>query len=108
VGENMFNELLDAKYIIHHEFEPEKYTVNGRIYKEVNKRSIAQIRRVTPEFKESGSRYYGTASGPWEPPNSYPNPKAVTTLLWRKMTLPSFIYSILPLSPTCCTPDGRR
>jgi hypothetical protein len=33
---------------------PEKQTVNGKFYKEVIKRLIAQVHRVRPEFQDSG------------------------------------------------------
>lgn len=44
-----------AKGIIHHEFVPEKQTVNGKFYKEVIKRLIARVHRIRLEFQESGS-----------------------------------------------------
>jgi hypothetical protein len=46
-----------AKVIIHHEFVPEKQTVNGNFYKKAIKRLIARVHRVRPEFPESGSWY---------------------------------------------------
>jgi transposase len=53
----MLTAFLDAKGNIHHEFIPEKQTVNGKFYKEKIKRLIAQVHRVRPEFQESGSWY---------------------------------------------------
>jgi hypothetical protein len=46
-----------AKGIIPHVFVMEKQTVDGKFYKEVIKRLIAQVHRVRPEFQESGSWY---------------------------------------------------
>jgi hypothetical protein len=46
-----------AKGIIHHEFVPQKQTVNGKFYKEVIKGLIARVHRVKPEFQESGPQY---------------------------------------------------
>jgi hypothetical protein len=46
-----------AKGIIHHKFVPEKQTVNGKLYEEAIMRLIARVRRVEPEFQESGSWY---------------------------------------------------
>jgi hypothetical protein len=37
----MLTAFLDAKSIIHHEFVPERQTINGKLYKEVIKRLIA-------------------------------------------------------------------
>jgi hypothetical protein len=63
-------------------------------------------------FLRQGSLYFfwfTPATDPsWRTSNSYSIPNAITTLLWRKMPLPMFTYSILPVSPTCCTPDGGR
>jgi hypothetical protein len=53
----MLTAFFYAKGIIHHEFVPEKQTVNGKFDKEVIKRSIDQVHCVRPEFKESGSWY---------------------------------------------------
>jgi hypothetical protein len=52
----MLTAFFNAEDIIHHEFVPEKQTVNGKFYKEAIKRLIAQV-RVRPEFQESGSWY---------------------------------------------------
>jgi hypothetical protein len=53
----MLTALFDAKGIIHHEFVPEKQTVNGKCYKEVIKGLLARALRVRREFLESGSWY---------------------------------------------------
>jgi hypothetical protein len=53
----MLAAFVDAKSIIHHEFEPEKQTVNSKFYKEVIKRLITRLHRLRPEFRESGSWY---------------------------------------------------
>jgi hypothetical protein len=44
-----------AKRIIHHEFVPEKQTVDAKFYTEVMKRLIARVHRIRPEFQENGS-----------------------------------------------------
>jgi transposase len=49
--------FFDAKGITHHEFVPEKQTVNGKFYKDVIKKLIARVHHVRPEFQESGSWY---------------------------------------------------
>jgi hypothetical protein len=43
-----------AKGSSNHEFVSEKQTVNGKFYKQVIKRLIARVHRVSPEFQESG------------------------------------------------------
>jgi hypothetical protein len=53
----MLTAFFDAEGIIHHEFVPEKQTVNGKFYKVAIKRLIAKVHRVRPEFQESGSWY---------------------------------------------------
>jgi hypothetical protein len=53
----MLTAFFYAKGIIHHEYEPEKQTVNGKFYKEVIKRLIARVHCVRPEFQENGSWY---------------------------------------------------
>jgi hypothetical protein len=53
-----------AEGIIHHEFVPEKRTVNGNIYKDVIKRYIARVHRFRPEFQENGSWYLLDDSAP--------------------------------------------
>jgi hypothetical protein len=55
--ENNMNYIFYAKRIIHHEFVPEKQTVNGKFHKEVIKKLVARVHRVRPEFQESGSWY---------------------------------------------------
>jgi hypothetical protein len=47
---------FDAKGIIHHEFVPQKQTVNGKFYKEAIKGLIARV-RVRPSFREIGPWY---------------------------------------------------
>jgi hypothetical protein len=42
--------FLYVKRIIHHEFVPEKQSVNGIFYKEVNKKLNAPVHRGIPEF----------------------------------------------------------
>jgi hypothetical protein len=56
-GEDHDDCFFDAKVIIHHEFVPEKQTVNGKFYKEVIKRLIARVHRVRSEFQESRPWY---------------------------------------------------
>jgi hypothetical protein len=51
----MLAAFFDAKGIIHHEFVPEKQTVNSKFYKDVTKRFIARVHRVRREFQENGS-----------------------------------------------------
>jgi hypothetical protein len=46
-----------AKGIIYHEFVPEKQAVNDKFYKEVIKKLITRVHRVSPEFRENGSWY---------------------------------------------------
>jgi hypothetical protein len=56
----MLTAFFYAKGVIHHEFVPEKETVNGTFYKEVIKRLIAliaRVRHVWPEFQESEPWY---------------------------------------------------
>jgi hypothetical protein len=53
----MLTAFFGAKGIIRHRFVPEKQTVNGKFYKEVIKRLLAQVHYVRPEFQESGSWY---------------------------------------------------
>jgi histone-lysine N-methyltransferase SETMAR len=53
----MLTAVFYAKGIIPHEFVPEKQTVNGRFYKQLIKRLIAQVHHVRPEFQGSGSWY---------------------------------------------------
>jgi hypothetical protein len=50
--------IFYAKDTIHHEFLPEKQTVNGKFYKEAIKRLLARVHHVRPEFQESGSWYH--------------------------------------------------
>jgi hypothetical protein len=56
--------FCDAKGIIHHEFMPEKQTVNDKFHKEVIKRLVARVHRVRPEFPESESWYLLHDSAP--------------------------------------------
>jgi hypothetical protein len=42
-----------AKGIIHHKFVTEKQTINGKFYKDLIKRLIAQAHRIRPEFQET-------------------------------------------------------
>jgi hypothetical protein len=51
----MLTGFFDVKGITRHEFMPEKHTVNGKFYEEVNKRLSAQVHHISPEFWESGS-----------------------------------------------------
>jgi hypothetical protein len=53
----MLTAFFDAKGIIHHEFVHKQQTVNGKYYKNVIKRLIAQVHHLRPEFQESGSWY---------------------------------------------------
>jgi hypothetical protein len=53
----MLTLFFDAKVIIHHEFLPEKQTVNGKFHKELIKRLVSRVHRVRPEFQESGFWY---------------------------------------------------
>jgi hypothetical protein len=46
----MLTAFVDAKGIIHHEFVPEKQTVNAKFHKELIKRLIVQVHCVRPEF----------------------------------------------------------
>jgi histone-lysine N-methyltransferase SETMAR len=55
--ENNIYCIFYDKGIIHHEFVPEKRTVNGKLYKEATKRLIVRVHRVRPEFQECGSWY---------------------------------------------------
>jgi hypothetical protein len=43
--------------IIHQEVVPKKQAVNSKFYKEAFKRSIVLVRRVRPDFQESGYVY---------------------------------------------------
>jgi hypothetical protein len=53
----MLTAFFYAKGIIHHEFLPEKHTVNGKFYKEVIKRLSTQVHHARPEIQERGSWY---------------------------------------------------
>jgi hypothetical protein len=53
----MLTAFFDAKGILHHEFVPEKQTVNSKFYEEVIKKLIALVHRVRAEFHETGSWY---------------------------------------------------
>jgi hypothetical protein len=53
----MLASFCDAKVIIHHEFVPEKQTVNGKFCEAVMKRLVAAVHRVRSEFQENGSRF---------------------------------------------------
>jgi hypothetical protein len=46
----MLTAYFNANGIMHHEFVPEKQTVNGKFYKEVIKRFTALVHHVRPEF----------------------------------------------------------
>jgi hypothetical protein len=50
----MLTAFFGAKRIIHHEFVPEKETVNGKFYEELIKRLNTRVHRVRLEF--SGKR----------------------------------------------------
>jgi hypothetical protein len=50
--------FFDIESIIHHEFVPEKKTVNGKFYKKLIKTLIAQVHCVRPGFQESVSWYF--------------------------------------------------
>jgi hypothetical protein len=39
--------FFDAKVIFHHEFVPEKQTVNGNFFKELSKRLTARVHRLS-------------------------------------------------------------
>jgi hypothetical protein len=43
--------------MVHHEFVPEKRTVNLKFYKEAIKGLSARVHHVRPEFQESGPWY---------------------------------------------------
>jgi hypothetical protein len=51
----MLTAFFYAKSIIHHEFVPEKQTVNGKFHEEVIKRLVARVYHIMPEFQKSGS-----------------------------------------------------
>jgi hypothetical protein len=53
----MLTAFFDVKGVIHHEFVPEKQTVNSKFYKVMINRLIARVRHVRPEFQGSGSWY---------------------------------------------------
>jgi hypothetical protein len=53
----MLTAFLDAKGVIHHEFVPQKQTVNGRLYKKLIERMITRVHLFRPEFQEIGSWY---------------------------------------------------
>jgi hypothetical protein len=46
----MLTEFYNGKGIIHREFVPEKNAVNGKFYKDVIMRLIAQANHVRPEL----------------------------------------------------------
>lgn len=46
--------FFDSDGIIHHEFLPKGHTLNAAFYKEVIQRLLARIRRVRPEFYQTG------------------------------------------------------
>jgi CRISPR/Cas system-associated protein Csm6 len=56
----MLTAFFNAKGITHHEFVPEKQTVNGKFYKEVIKRFITQVHHVRAEFQEVGPGIFCT------------------------------------------------
>jgi hypothetical protein len=46
----MLNVFFDAKGIIHHEFVPEKQTVNDQFYEEIIKRLVTRVHCFGSEF----------------------------------------------------------
>jgi hypothetical protein len=49
----MFIIFFDAQGMIHHEFVPERQTVNGKFYLDVMEWLLKRIHRVHPEFHNS-------------------------------------------------------
>jgi hypothetical protein len=50
----MLTAFFDAKGNIHHEFVPDKQTVNGKFDKELTKRLIARVYHIRPSFRKFG------------------------------------------------------
>jgi histone-lysine N-methyltransferase SETMAR len=92
----MFTAYFDVKGIIHQEVMLDKQIVNGKLYKEVIKKSIARVHSVRPEFQESGSSYllYDNASA---------HPSGVVSEFLAKRGIP--VLSHPPYSPDLAPAD---
>jgi hypothetical protein len=74
-----------AKGIIHHEFVPEKQTVNCNFYKEAIKRLIARVHRVWLEFQEFCTTMHR------------PILRALFLSIWRNEGSPRYLIHPTPL-----------
>jgi transposase len=86
----MSTALFYAKVTIHHEFVPEKQTVNGKFYKKEIKRLIARVHHVRPEFQERGSWFLLHDNAP-------AHSSGVVSEFWAKRGIPGLSHP--PHSP---------